>query len=84
VARPVVQGVRRQHGGCAGAKGVLITTSTFSRDAEDDVARIERKIVLIDGPTLAELVIDHRIGVLTAGEYVLKRVDSDCFTEEEA
>jgi restriction system protein len=80
----VVQGFAGSMEGVRARKGVLITTSTFSRDAEEYVARIERKIVLIDGPTLAELITDHGIGVSTARKYVLKRVDSDYFTEEEA
>lgn len=44
-------------------KGVLITTSQFSPDALDYVTRIEKKIVLIDGEKLAELMIDYGIGV---------------------
>jgi restriction system protein len=38
-------------------KGVFITTSKFSNDALDYVQRIEKKIVLIDGQQLAEMMI---------------------------
>jgi restriction system protein len=64
-------------------KGVLITTAAFSRDAKEFVDRIERKIVLIDGIHLAELMIDYGIGVETAHTYVLKKVDQDYFADEE-
>jgi len=39
---------------------------TFSKDAWDFVEHIDKKIVLIDGEQLAQLMIDHGIGVATA------------------
>jgi restriction system protein len=39
------------------------------------VNRIERKIVLIDGRRLAELMIEHDIGIATARSYVVKKLD---------
>jgi len=65
-----------------GEKGVFITTSTFSADASDYVARIEPKVVLIDGRLLAELMIDFDVGVTPVSVYQTKRIDSDYFTEE--
>jgi restriction system protein len=64
-------------------KGVLITTSSFSHDAKEFVKNIERKIVLIDGIQLAELMIDHGIGVETARAYAIKKVDQEYFVDEE-
>ena len=58
-------------------------TSEFSRDAIEYVSRIEKKIVLIDGATLAQLMIDHGVGVSEVTNYVVKRVDLDYFSEEE-
>jgi restriction system protein len=69
--------------GIRARKGVLITTSSFSRDAWDFVGRVERKIVLVDGKRLAELMIDYNVGVTTARTYAVKKVDSDYFVEEE-
>ena len=63
-------------------KGLFITTAEFSSDAEDYVSRIDAKVVLIDGETLAQLMIDHNVGVSTVGTYELKKVDSDYFSEE--
>jgi hypothetical protein len=40
------------------------------------------KIVLIGGEALAELMIDHNVGVSTIATYDLKKIDSDYFTEE--
>jgi restriction system protein len=40
---------------------------------------IGSKIVLIDGPTLAQLMIDFGVGVTTEKTYEVKRLDSDFF-----
>ncbi len=60
-----------------------MTTASFSKEAEEYVNRIERKIVLIDGRRLAELMIEHDIGVPTARSYVVKKLDFDYFEGEE-
>lgn len=63
-------------------KGVFITTSSFTKDAQDYVGRTgEKKIVLIDGLELAQLMIDHDIGVSTIEVFPIKRLDSDYFEE---
>ena len=64
-------------------KGVFITTSTFT-PAALLAARTSRsyKIVLIDGARLAELMIEHDLGVSVAASYHLKRIDSDFFTDD--
>ena len=65
-------------------KGVMITTSEFTRDAQKYVERIEKKIVLINGARLAELMIDHDIGVAKVKSYEVKKLDLDYFEEAEA
>ena len=64
-------------------KGVFITTSSFT-PAAIEAARASRhyKIVLIDGARLAELMIEHDLGVSVAATYQLKRLDTDFFVEE--
>ncbi len=67
----------------AGAKkGVLITTSTFTKDAKAPLGKTDKKIALIDGPMLAELMIDHDLGVAPGKVFQLKKVDSDFFEED--
>lgn len=84
VGRPIVQAFAGSMDAFKAKKGVLITTSTFSKDAADYVKQIDKKIVLIDGSRLAELMIDHDIGVTTAHTYTVKRIEQDYFMEEEA
>jgi len=64
-------------------KGVFITTSTFT-PAAIEAARTSRsyRIVLIDGARLAQLMIEHDLGVSVAATYQLKRMDSDFFSED--
>ncbi len=64
-------------------KGVFITTSAFT-PAAVEAARNSRayKIVLIPGQRLAELLIEHEIGVTTVATYSVKRVDSDFFAND--
>jgi len=62
-------------------KGVFITTSTFTAEARRSVTEYSSRIVLIDGPTLAELMIDHDVGVSIAETFSLKRIDSEFFNE---
>ena len=65
-------------------KGVILTTSSFTRDATDYVERIEgKKVVLIGGERLAELMMEHNVGVATAQVYELKEVSNDFFDEDE-
>lgn len=64
-------------------KGVFITTSSFSSGAIEAVAGLDMKVVLIDGPQLAELMIEHGLGVFDHETYVIKKIDSDYFNEDE-
>ncbi len=81
VGRPDVQSFAGSMEAYRANKGVFITTSTFSQPAKEYVEKIQRKIVLVDGSTLAGLMIDHDIGVSPYRSFVLKRLDSDYFEE---
>ena len=64
-------------------KGVFITTSTFPKSAEEFVAQIEPKVILIDGQRLAQLMIEYNVGVAVKDVYEVKRIDSDYLDENE-
>lgn len=63
-------------------KGVFITTSRFSPGAAEAVENLDMKVVLIDGRQLAELMIEHNLGVTRKEVYEVKQLDSDYFSEE--
>jgi len=82
VGRPEIQKFAGALQGQRARKGIFITTASFSREAVDYASRIENKIVLIDGERLAQLMIDHNLGVSPMATYEVKRIDSDYFAEE--
>jgi restriction system protein len=82
VGRPEIQKFAGALQGHRARKGVFITTSGFSKDAIAYVEKIDSKIVLIDGPTLARHMVDHNVGVSLVTEYQVKRVDSDYFMDK--
>ena len=81
VGRPEIQKFVGALQGHRAKKGIFITTSSFTKDAEEYISRIDTKIVLIDGDFLAHLMIDHNIGVTPGTSYEIKKVDLDYFTE---
>jgi restriction system protein len=84
VGRPVIQAFVGSMDFVRARKGVVITTSGFSREATEYIERIEgKKVVLIDGSTLAELMIEYDVGVTTTKTYALKEVSNDFFDDDE-
>lgn len=82
VGGPVVREFAGSLLGKGARKGVLITTSTFTRDAlQFAAANTQQKIVLIDGETLANLMIDFDVAVTPVAEYKVKKIDLDYFGE---
>lgn len=82
VGRPEVQGFVGSLVGLGAGKGVFVTTSTFSSGAREFVRHLTQRVVLLDGKTLAELMIEHGVGVRTIQTVTLKRLDEDFFTED--
>ena len=61
-------------------KGVFITTSSFSKEAID-YADLTGNIVLIEGNTLARLMIEYDVGVSKVKSYEVKKIDTDYFED---
>ena len=81
VHRPAIQGFVGALMGAQGDRGVFITTSSYSRGAAEEAERVNARIVLIDGDRLAELMIDHGVGVEAERVATLHRIDEDYFEE---
>jgi restriction system protein len=79
VGRPEIQKFAGALQGQRAAKGVFITTSTFSKDAVEYANRIPTKIILLDGDTLVSYMFDYGVGVSRTGGYEIKRLDTDYF-----
>jgi restriction system protein len=79
VGRPTIQQFAGALAGNHARKGVVITTSSFTQDAVAYAKTLPTTIVLIDGPQLAELMIEFSVGVSDVETIRLKRVDEDYF-----
>ncbi len=65
--------------GAQASRGIFITTSRFTPDATQFADRVNVQLVLIDGPELASLMIEHNCGVIAEHTFTLKHVDENFF-----
>lgn len=83
VGRPEIQKFVGALSGQRATKGVFITTSDFTKEALEFVKNNNHcKVVLINGFTLAKLMIENNVGVSVATTYEVKSIDSDFFVDE--
>nr|WP_242010328.1 restriction endonuclease [Acetobacter conturbans] len=79
VGRPDVQSFVGSLVGHGSHKGVFVTTSSFSTQATDYVRHLTQRVILIDGALLADLMIEHGVGVRVSRIIEIKRIDLDFF-----
>lgn len=60
-------------------KGLFVTTSSFSSSARETSELLSKRIVLIDGPQLARLMIRHSVGCRIEETLTVKRLDEEFF-----
>ena len=82
VGRPEIQKFVGALAGNKANKGVFITSSGFTKGATEYASQVNHRVVLIDGPMLAELMMDYDLGVSTKDVYTVKRLDTDYFEED--
>lgn len=82
VGRPEVQAFIGSLVGFGATKGVFVTTSVVSAPALEFVRHLPQRVILIDGSRLADLMIEHGVGVRVARVVEVKRLDEDFFIEE--
>ena len=61
------------------SKGIFVTTSSFTKSATATAENLSSRIVLIDGPTLADLMIKYGVGCRTEETLSLKKLDIGYF-----
>lgn len=83
VGRPEIQKFFGALHGQRATKGVFITTSSFSKEAGDYAEGVTPRVILVDGKELAQLMIEHAVGVTASRVYELKRLDLDYFVSED-
>ena len=60
-------------------KGLFVTTSTFTKDAHSTAERLSKRIVLIDGSRLTNLMIRYDVGCRIVETIAIKKIDEDFF-----
>jgi restriction system protein len=83
VGRPDVQAFVGSLVGLGATEGVFVTTSSFSHHALEFVRHLAQRVILIDGQRLADLMIEHNVGVRLSRAVEFKRLDEDFFAEED-
>jgi len=81
IGRPEIQKFVGALHGQRAKKGVFITTSCFAKTAIEYVKSIDPKVILIDGETLTNLMIEHNVGVTGIETYQIKKIDLDYFEQ---
>ena len=83
VGRPDIQRFVGALHGQRASKGIFITTSSFSREAREYAEGVTPRVILVDGRELAQLMIDHGVGVDVQHTYEVKRLDLDYFVSDD-
>ena len=84
VGRPVIQGFVGALAGVGASKGVIMTTSSFAQPALEFAKNLtDRRIVLVDGKRMADLMMKHQIGISIKQEFIIQRLDEDFFMDLE-
>jgi restriction system protein len=83
VGRPDIQRFFGALHGKRAGKGVFITTSKFSSEAREYAEEVTPRVILLDGRQLAELMVEHNVGVTVQQTFEIKGVDLDYFTDGE-
>ena len=60
-------------------KGLFVTTSTFSASAMSTAAGLSKRIVLLDGTKLAQLMIRYEVGCRIEEQLSIKKLDEEFF-----
>ena len=82
VGRKEIQSFVGALAGKKAQKAVFITTSGFKSTATEYAKDVAQKVILIDGDRLADLMIEHNIGVAPFHSYEIKHIDSDYFDQD--
>ena len=81
ISRPDLQAFVGSLEGFNASKGVFVTTGKFASTSDEYVRKIRKRVVLIDGVALADLMLRYNVGVRIKERYEHKFLDEDYFVE---
>jgi len=82
VGRPHIQAFVGALAGRRAHRGVFITSSRFTHEAQTYAKQTSDTLVLIDGHALAQFMMEYKIGVNVEQTFEIVAIDSDYFSEE--
>ena len=84
ISRSEVQKFVGALAGQGATKGLFISTAGYSKGAIEYAKKQHTtKVVLVDGHTLASLMIEYNLGVSSKAHYEIKSIDTDYFSGDE-
>ncbi|WP_342602840.1 restriction endonuclease [Peribacillus sp. FSL E2-0159] len=81
VSRPDIQTFVGSLVGKQASKGIFITTAKFSQGAIQYASSIDKRVILLDGQQLTDLMFKYNVGVSDEEVFVTKKIDLDFFEE---
>jgi restriction system protein len=81
ISRPDIQTFVGSLVGKQASKGIFITTAKFSQGAIEYANSIDKRVILIDGQQLTDLMFKYNVGVSDEEVFVTKKIDLDFFEE---
>lgn len=83
IGRPEIQKFVGALAGQGATKGLFITTAQFTKEALAYANKQHTtKVILVDGGSLTNLMIEYNLGVSTEAVYEVKRFDTDFFSDD--
>ena len=80
IGRPQIQAFVGALAGKHASRGIFITTSKFSKDANEYAENLkDTRVILIDGDDLTRLMIRHKVGVTVIKTFEIPEVDENFF-----
>lgn len=77
VSRPNIQTFVGSLVGKQATKGIFITTAKYSQGAVEYANSIDKRIILIDGQQLTDLMFQFNVGVSDEEVFVTKKIELD-------
>ncbi|MEW5552152.1 restriction endonuclease [Peribacillus frigoritolerans] len=81
VSRPDIQTFVGSLIGKQASKGIFITTAKFSQGAIEYARSIDKRVILIDGQQLTDLMFKYNVGVSDEEVFITKKIDLDFFED---
>ncbi|KAA2396098.1 restriction endonuclease [Bacillus cereus] len=81
ISRPDIQTFVGSLVGKQASKGIFITTAKFSKGAHEYAKSIDKRVILIGGQQLTDLMFKYNVGVSNEEVFVTKKLDLDFFEE---